>query len=177
MRHLALPIVFALASVSNVSNASNAQAPAPAVVPPAVVPAERSAAAPAVVEQSTERTAAVILDEPLTVAVLDLKAGPGTEGIAKALTTLVTAEVGAQRGYRAVSRNELRAILSHQADQRLLGCEEAQCLADIGKLAQARRVIAGSIETSRIDGAAADGTAGDATVLSLVLVEDRKSVV
>lgn len=156
-RFILISSLFALAS----------HAQEPPVAPAPVAPALLEPAAPAPVAP----------EGPLTIAVLDLKAGPGTAGIAKALTTLVTAEVGAHAGYKAVSRNELQSILAHQADQRLLGCEEAQCLADIGKLAQARRVIAGSVETSRIDGAAADGTAGDATVLSLVLVDPEGPVI
>ena len=76
--------------------------------------------------------------EPLTVAVLDVRAAPGTEGVAKALTTLLTSELGNRPGFRTVSHGELKGLLAHQADQRLLGCDKPDCYADIGKLLQAK---------------------------------------
>lgn len=117
--------------------------------------------------------AVMLVETPLTlsVAVLDLKGGGDVKGIAKALTTLVTSEVGAHAGYRAISKNELKAVLAHQADQRLLGCDEPQCLADIGKLAQAQRVIAGSVEQSKAD------VDGGAVVFSLTLIDPEGPVV
>lgn len=103
----------------------------------------------------------------LTVAVLDLKASGDVEGIAKALTTLVTSEVGTRAGFKAVSRNELKALLAHQADQRLLGCDEPQCIADIGKLVRADRVVAGSVERAE----------GGAVVFSLTLMDPEGPVI
>jgi hypothetical protein len=106
-------------------------------------------------------------DGVITVAVLDLKTTPDSEGIGKAMTTLVTSEVAQHKGWKALSRNELKALLAHQSDARLLGCEEAQCLADIGKLAKADRVISGGVEKGE----------GDAIVFSLSLFDPSGPVV
>ncbi len=89
----------------------------------------------------------------LQVVVLDVKATEELQGMARALTTLVTNEVGGHRGFRAVSRNEVKAIVAHQAEASLLGCNEPRCAADIAKLVNADRVVAGEI--SRAEGGAA----------------------
>jgi hypothetical protein len=127
------------------------------------------AAAPAVTDVAPASTPASTppAGGPLTVAVLDLKANDDVAGIARALTTLVTSEVGSRAGFKAVSRNELKALLAHQADQRLLGCNEPQCIADIGKLVQANRVIAGSVEKAE----------GGAVVFAITLVDPEGPVI
>src|SRR5688572_19374439 len=79
------------------------------------------------------------------VAVLDIKGSPGAEATASALTTVLTAEVGALDGFDAVSRNELQSILTHQANASELGCDDVGCLANVGKLANAQLVISGSV--------------------------------
>ena len=104
------------------------------------------------------------------VAVLDLKGGVGAEARAGALTTMVTAEVSAQKDRRAVSRNELMGLINNQATSQLLGCDQPACMADIAKLANADEVIAGSVE--KLDGATivgltlmrTDGTDGPSIV-------------
>lgn len=113
-------------------------APAAAVVVPAGVPA------------SAERI----------VAVLDFKPGIGAEGVAEALTTVVTAEVGARAGLKAISRNEIKAIVANQANAALLGCETPSCAADLAKLAHADLVIAGTVEKL-----------GEAHVLAMTLID------
>jgi hypothetical protein len=105
--------------------------------------------------------------ERLSVAVLDLKSSSGTEGIARALTTLVASEIETTPGFHAVSRNDLKAILAHQADATLLGCDEVRCFASIAKLANADRLVAGSVEKSE----------GDTAVFSLVLIDPAGPVV
>jgi hypothetical protein len=94
------------------------------------------------------------------VAVLDLKAAGGAEASAAAVTTMLTAEVAALPGYRAVTRNELRSILAHQADAQLTGCAEIECMANVASLVSAKRIIIG--EVSKLQGA---------TALSLTLVD------
>jgi hypothetical protein len=94
------------------------------------------------------------------VAITDLKPGTGSERIAETMTTVLTAEIGSHEGLKALSRNELKAIIAHQADAAMLGCESVNCMADIAKLADAELVVSGSVE--RIE---------DAYVLSLTLVD------
>jgi hypothetical protein len=100
------------------------------------------------------------LPAPVVVAVLDLKPSPGAEAQASALTTMLTAEVAAQPATRAISRNELRAILSHQAGAQLAGCAEVQCMADVAALVSATRIVSGEVQ--KLEGA---------TALSLTLVD------
>jgi hypothetical protein len=85
------------------------------------------------------------------IAVLDLKAGPAARAQANALTTMLTAEVSAQDGLRAVSRAELQALLVHQSTAQLVGCDDPRCLADVAQLANADEIVSGSVE--RVDGA------------------------
>jgi hypothetical protein len=85
--------------------------------------------------------------------VLDLKAAGGADAQAQALTTMLTAEVAALPGLRAVSRNELRAVLTHQADAQLTGCDEVQCMADVAQLVNATRILGGELQ--RLNGAIA----------------------
>jgi len=121
------------------ATAAAAAAPAPAAAPtlPAAPPS-------APVDASSQ-----------LVAVLDLKAGETAKAQASALTTMLTAEVSAHRGYRAVSRNELQALLTHQSTAQLVGCEEPRCMADIAQLASADYVVSGTVE--KLEGATVVG--------------------
>lgn len=94
------------------------------------------------------------------VAVLDLRAGEAEKALASALVTVVTSELAARDDVRAVSRNELQAIVTHKAEQALLGCESVKCAADLGKLVEADLVVTGAIER-----------AGEAYVFSLSLID------
>lgn len=125
-------------------------APTPEASAPELAPAQAPVAEPA---------AAVIAAERI-VAVLDFKPGIGAEGTAEAITTVVTAEVGARAGLKAISRNEIKAIVANQANSALLGCETPACAADLAKLAHADLVIAGTVERL-----------GDAHVLSMTLID------
>jgi hypothetical protein len=108
--------------------------------PPAPVVADAPAAPPA---------------ERRLVAVLDLKGGEGAAAQAGALTTMLTAEVSAHDGYRAVSRNELQALLAHQSTAQLVGCDEPRCMADVAHLVNADFVVSGSVE--KLEGATVVG--------------------
>ena len=46
----------------------------------------------------------LLLAALITVAVLDLKATAGNEGAARALTTLITNEIGSRKGWREIGR-------------------------------------------------------------------------
>lgn len=89
---------------------------------------------------------ALAVEQPRSVAVLDLRSTEATEAIARALTVVVTSEVAATRGYRVISRNDLRTMLTHQTDGQLLGCTDVRCMADIGRLAAADLIVAGGVE-------------------------------
>jgi hypothetical protein len=108
------------------------------------------------------------------VAVLDLKpAGVGAESAAGAFTTMLAAEVAGLEGYRSISRNEIKSILSHQADAQLAGCAEVRCAADVAQLVNADVLITGQLDKvggasvislSLIDAGATDGSEGPAVL-------------
>jgi hypothetical protein len=117
----------------------------------------------------TTTQAATTTTEPVVVAVLDLKAAAGAEAQGQALTTMLTAEVAGLAGKRAISRNELKALWSHQADAQLAGCAEVQCMADVAHLVNANMILSGDVQ--RLNGATAlgltlfDVAGGDARVV------------
>ncbi len=81
---------------------------------------------------------------------------------------MLTAEIAALPGYRAISRNELKALFSHQADTQLAGCDEVQCMASVASLLNATLLLSGDVQ--RLEGATAlgltlvDVTSGDARI-------------
>lgn len=111
-------------------------------------PAPRRVAADAVEEKS--------------VAILDLRASEATADVAGALNMIVTAEVAAARGFRAISRNDLRTMLAHQSEVQMMGCTDVSCMADIAKLAAADFLVSGGIEQLE-----------DSYVFSLELVDPK----
>jgi hypothetical protein len=68
---------------------------------------------------------------------------------------MLTAEVAGQKGMRAVSRNELQALLTHQSTAQLVGCDEPKCMADVAALVKADFVVSGSVE--KLEGATVVG--------------------
>lgn len=97
---------------------------------------------------------------PKLVAVLDLKPGVGAEAAAVAMTTMLTAEVSAIDGYKGISRNEIKSILSHSADAQLAGCNEPRCAADVAHLVNADVLVTGTVDK-----------VGGATVVALSLID------
>ncbi len=94
------------------------------------------------------------------VAVLDLKANAGAEKLSEALTTVLNADLGGRDGLRAISRNEVKSVIEHQAEAQLTGCASVNCAADLAKLLDAELVVAGSVDVIE-----------DAHVLSVSLID------
>ncbi len=102
------------------------------------------------------------------VAVLDLKVEGDAKALANALSTVMASEISGRPGYRAVSRNELKSLLAHSADARLLGCDSANCATDVAKLVDADLVVAGTL--GQVVGGEA-GPGGKALLLTLSLID------
>ncbi|MBM4279282.1 MAG: PEGA domain-containing protein [Deltaproteobacteria bacterium] len=134
---------------------TTAAAPAPTTVTTATAPPPPTATTAALTVTAAEAPPATTATAPMVVAVLDLKAGEGATAQAQALTTMLTAEVAALPGKRAISRNELKALMSHQADSQLAGCAEVQCMADVAQLVNATMVVSGTMQ--RLQGTLALG--------------------
>ena len=94
------------------------------------------------------------------VAVLDLTGNSGAEKLSEALTTVLNADLGAREGLRAISRNEVRSVIAHQADAQLTGCASVNCAADLAKLLDAELVVAGTVDVIE-----------DARVMSISLID------
>ena len=94
------------------------------------------------------------------VAVLDLTGNAGAEKLSEALTTVLNADLGAREGLRAISRNEVRSVIAHQADAQLTGCSSVNCAADLAKLLDAELIVAGTVDVIE-----------DARVMSITLID------
>ncbi len=119
--------------------------PAPTTTPDVAPPVRSTEAVPPLEPPPTDKL------QPRTerqVAVLDVKGVGSADAIAQAITTVLTAEVGALPNIKAISRNELKAIVSHQADASLVGCEAVGCMADIAKLVDADLLVTGTLDVA-----------------------------
>lgn len=101
------------------------------------------------------------------VAVLDLKTEGDVQALANALATVMATDISARDGLRAVSRNELKSLLAHNADASLLGCDSANCASDIAKLVDAQLVVSGTLGQVPV----AEAGGGRPLVLTLSLIE------
>jgi hypothetical protein len=124
-------------------------------------------AAPPAAPATTDAPAEAPPAEKL-VAILDLKTDGDATALANALATVMASDVTARDGYKAVSRNELKAVLAHKADASLLGCDSPACAADVAKLVDAQLVVAGTLGV--VKGGEA-GDTGQALVLTLSLID------
>lgn len=115
---------------------------------------------PAPPAEAATTTTTTIAGPTKLVAVLDLKPTAGSEAAAAALTTMLVSEVAAVDGHKAISRNELKSILSHSADAQLAGCNEPRCAADVAHLVNADVLVTGTVDK-----------VGGATVVSLSLID------
>jgi len=137
--------------------------PTPTTTPPAATtPAADAPAAPPQADDAAPS------GKPKLVAVLDLKVEGDAQALANALATVTASEISSRPGMKAVSRNELKALLAHTADAALLGCESTKCATDIAKLVDADLVVSGTLGVV-VGGEA--GPSGKALVLTLSLID------
>lgn len=84
--------------------------------------------------------------------------------LAESLSAVIAAELAtiSRSRYRVISRNELQNMLIQKVEAQQLGCVEAACLSDIGKLAAADFIITSSV-----------GQVGKEWVFTLELIDVR----
>lgn len=84
--------------------------------------------------------------------------------VAESLSAVIAAELAtiSRSRYRVISRNELQNMLVQKVEAQQLGCVEAACLSDIGKLAAADFIITSSV-----------GKVGEEWVFTLELIDVR----
>jgi len=84
-------------------------------------------------------------------AVLDLKPGEGvTLERARALTEVVTSEVGATLSCAVISRAEIEALMDFEVSRQQGGCDTDSCLAELGEALGVSRLVLGTIQ--QVDG-------------------------
>ncbi|HOX43552.1 MAG TPA: hypothetical protein PK668_08140 [Myxococcota bacterium] len=102
----------------------------------------------------------------LKVFVLDLAAQGVPEALARTVADAALEGLQARPELRVMGRSEMGVLLEHQQGRQLLGCQEADCLADLGQALQADRLVSGTV-----------GMLGATYLLSLQLLDPRAAVV
>ena len=84
--------------------------------------------------------------------------------LAESLSAVIAAELAtvSRNRYRVISRNELQNMLIQKVEAQQLGCVEAACLSDLGKLAAADFIITSSV-----------GQVGEEWVFTIELIDVR----
>ena len=80
-------------------------------------------------------------------SVLDIKSEDNAE-LARALTAVLSAQISMLDGFKAISRNDLNALLTQMETAQVLGCDDVKCAVSIAKAAKADYVVYGSVEKS-----------------------------
>ena len=86
-----------------------------------------------------------------SMAVLDLEAAEGlSKSLAATWTDVVVQEMQAHSGCSVLSRADIRAVISLEAEKSLLGCDQESCLSELGGALGVSHLVTGRI--SRIQG-------------------------
>jgi TolB-like protein len=83
--------------------------------------------------------------EPLKVLVLDLRADSVPEGTARIVRDEIAVDMGRDDRLDVLSSEDLRRVVSVDAEKKALGCDETSCLAEVGQALGARYIIHGSV--------------------------------
>jgi TolB-like protein len=114
-----------------------------------------------------EPSAAPTRSEKIKVAVMDLKSNGVPEDLASTLTSVVASELSRLDVFSVISRQEIRALLSHDALRQAVGCDAgAACTTDVGAALGVRYVLSGDV-----------GKVGDEYTLNLALTDAEKASV
>lgn len=90
--------------------------------------------------------AALLLAASPKLAVMPVVAGEGVPATtAAALTEALAAEVRRRSGAEVVTRRELDAVLSLEAQKQMLGCQTDACIAELGGALGVDRLVAGDL--------------------------------
>jgi hypothetical protein len=140
------------------SSATTTTAVGTPTAPPELQP-QAPTATPAAPETAAP-TAPKRIDK-VKVAVLDLTTAGVSLNLAANLTNVVAAEIAGLEIFSVVSRADIRAMLTHEQDRNLLGCDSSSdCMADLGGALGVRYLVSGSV-----------GRIGDRYTLSLSVAD------
>lgn len=147
--------------------AAAAPAPAASPSPAAAVPAHVESPSPAATPVASPEPVASARAGKIKVAVLDLIPNGTSPELAASLTSVIASELEHLEVFSIISRQEIRAMLSHEAEKQALGCDAgSSCLADIGGALGVRYLVSGNV-----------GRIGDAYTLNLALSDVEKATV
>ncbi len=100
----------------------------------------------ALAQGQASATRAHVAEPVCSMAVLDLKAGQGySDKEALALTDVVSEHIGNHSKCSVLSRDEIRSVLSFEAEKQLLGCDDDGCMAELGGALGVDFLVVGSI--------------------------------
>lgn len=95
-------------------------------------------------------------------------ATPADAAIAAGALEEVARALGANAALQVLSRREVKALISIDAERRLLGCDEPKCFVDVAQAVSARYVVTGSLAREQVGGA-------ERPVLALSLLDTVES--
>ena len=81
----------------------------------------------------------------IRIAILAIKPAGVPPAVADSMTQIVTDELGQIGAFRVISMEEIRQMLSFEAEKQALGCDEAGCLAEIGGALGAEYIVGGGV--------------------------------
>lgn len=169
MRNLSTLLALLLAATAAAAPAKPAPPKAPAgamAAEPAPVEPAAPAVAPAA-EPAPEPAKPAARAQKIKAAVLDINANGAPAELATNVTSLVAIELERLEVFSVISRQEIRAMLSHEAEKQALGCDAgSSCLAELGGALGVQYLVSGSL-----------GKIGDSLLLNLALSDVGKATV
>jgi TolB-like protein len=101
--------------------------------------------------------------EPLKVLVLDLRAESVSQQTGRLIRDEIAVDMGRDDRLDVLSSEDLRRVISVDAERKSIGCDESSCLAEVGAALGARYIIHGSI-----------GVLGSTTIVHLNLFDTEQ---
>ena len=83
--------------------------------------------------------------EKISLAVMDLASEGASPDLAASLTGLVAAELERLRVFQVISRQDMRALVQHEAQRQSLGCDGDDCTHRLGTMLGVRYLVSGSV--------------------------------
>ncbi len=84
-------------------------------------------------------------DEEIRIAIVDFANRGADDLLVKESNARVNAELHKLGVFKVTSKDDLRAMISHEKEKTLLGCEEASCLAEIGGALGVDYLVTGTV--------------------------------
>lgn len=87
----------------------------------------------------------LIAAEPLKVLVLDLRFEAVPESTARIVRDEIAVDMSRDERLDVLSAEDLRSVISVDAEKKALGCDESSCLTEMGQALGARYIVHGSV--------------------------------